>query len=127
VAGLLQSELKRLRSEPVEAEELKSRQAVITGGFARHLETNQGLDAQLAALVTYDRPLDAVNTFIPKINAITSADVNTFAAKYFEAAPSLIIAGKSSEFLEAVKKDFPDVKVIPQKDLDLNSAELKKN
>jgi len=126
VASLLQSELKRLRTEPVQAEELKSRQAVITGGFARHLETNQGLGAQLAALVVYDRPLDAVNTFIGKINAITSADVNEFAGKYFETTPSLIIVGKSSEFLEALKKDFPDVKVIPQKNLDLNRADLKK-
>ena len=41
VAGLLQSELKRLGTEPVQGEELKSRQAVLTGGYARNLETNE--------------------------------------------------------------------------------------
>ena len=100
VASLLQSELKRLGTEPVQGEELKSRQAVLTGGYARNLETNRGLVAQIASLVTYDRPLDTVNKFIPTINAITAADVSAFAAKYFETTPSLIIVGKAPDFLE---------------------------
>ena len=98
----------------MQGEELKSRQAVLTGGYARNLETNRGLVAQIASLATYDRPLDTVNKFIPAINAITAEDVSAFAAKYFETPPSLIVVGKAPEFLEALKKDFPDVKVIPQ-------------
>jgi zinc protease len=126
VAGLLQSELKRLGTEPVQGEELKSRQAVLTGGYARNLETNRGLVAQIASLVTYDRPLDTVNKFIPAINAITAADVSAFATKYFDSPPSLIVVGKAPEFLEALKKDFPDIRVIHQNDLDLNRADLTK-
>jgi zinc protease len=126
VASLLQSELKRIGTEPVQGEELKSRQAVLTGGYARNLETNRGLVAQIASLVTYERPLDTVNKFIPTINAITAADVSAFAAKYFDTPPSLIIVGKAPEFLEALKKDFPTVRVIPQADLDLNRADLTK-
>jgi zinc protease len=126
VAGLLQSELKRLGTEPVQGEELKSRQAVLTGGYARNLETNRGLVAQIASLATYDRPLDTVNKFIPAINAITEADVSAFATKYFESPPSLIVVGKAPEFLEALKKDFPEIKVIHQNDLDLNRADLVK-
>jgi len=126
VAGLLQSELKRLGTEPVQGEELKSRQAVLTGGYARNLETNRGLVAQIASLATYDRPLDTVNKFIPAINAITEADVSAFATKYFDSPPSLIVVGKAPEFLEALKKDFPEIKVIHQNDLDLNRADLTK-
>jgi zinc protease len=126
VAGLLESELKRLGTEPVKGEELKSRQAVLTGGYARNLETNRGLVAQIASLATYDRPLDTVNKFIPAINAITEADVSAFATKYFESPPSLIVVGKAPEFLEALKKDFPEIKVIHQNDLDLNRADLTK-
>jgi zinc protease len=124
VAGLLQSELKRLGTNPVEGEELKSRQAVLTGGYARNLETNRGLVAQIASLVTYNRPLDTVNKFIPTINAITAADVSAFAAKHFSTPPSLVIVGKAPDFLEALKKDFPTVRVIPHADLDLNRADL---
>lgn len=126
VAGLLQSELKRLKTEPVEGDELKSRQAVLTGGYARNLETNRGLMSQMAAFVTYGRPLDAINRFIPTINAITAADVSAFAEKYLDTPSSLVIVGKAAEFLEGLKKDFPDVKVIPQKDLDLNRVDLVK-
>lgn len=126
VAGLLKSELKRLGTEPVQGEELKSRQAVLTGGYARNLETNRGYAAQIASLVTYDRPLDTVNKFIPAINAITAADVSAFATKYFETPPSLVIVGKAPEFLDALKKDLQDVRVIPQADLDLNRADLTK-
>ena len=126
VAGLLQSELKRLGTDPVRGDELKSRQAVLTGGYARNLETNRGLVAQIASLATYNRPLDTVNKFIPAINAITEADVSAFAAKYFETPASLIVVGKAPEFLDALKKDFPDVKVIHQSDLDLNRADLTK-
>lgn len=126
VAGLLQSELKRLGTEPVQGDELKSRQAVLTGGYARNLETNRGLVAQIASLVTYDRPLDTVNKFIPAINAVTAADVSAFAAKYLETTPSLIVVGKAPDFLEALKKNYPEIRVIPQAELDLNRPDLTK-
>ena len=127
VAGLLQSELKRLKIDPVQGDELKSRQAVLTGGYSRNLETNRGLLDQIASFVTYGRPLDTVNKFIPTINAITAADVSAFAEKYLEPPVSLIVVGKASEFMEALKKDFPDVKVIAQRDVDLNRADLTKS
>ena len=126
VAGLLQSELKRLKADPVQGDELKSRQAVLIGGYSRNLEMNRGLVQQIASFVTYGRPLDTVNKFIPAINAITAADVSEFASKYFESPASLIIVGKGAEFLDSLKKDFPEVKVIPQKELDLNRADLTK-
>jgi zinc protease len=126
VASLLQIELKRLSTDPVEGKELKSRQAVLTGGYARNLETNRGFVGQLASIVTYNRPLDALNTFIPSVNAVTSNDVSAFASKYFGTPPSLIVVGKAPEFLEALKKTFPDIKLIPQHDLDLNRADLTK-
>ena len=125
VAGLLQSEMKRLGTEPVQGEELKSRQAVLTGGYDatwKRIEPR----AQIASLVTYNRPLDTVNKFIPAINAITAADVSAFSAKYFATPPGLVIVGKAPDFLDALKKDFPDVRVIPHADLDLNRGDLTK-
>ena len=46
VAEVMQTELQKLVSEPVKGEELKSRQAELTGRYARSLETNQGFVAQ---------------------------------------------------------------------------------
>jgi zinc protease len=126
VAGLMQSELKRLHTEPVQGEELKSRKAVLTGAYARSLETNGGFVGKMSAMITYDLPLETLNKFIPSINAITTEAVSAFAAKYFDSPPSLIIIGKAPVFLEPLKKDFPEVRVIPIPELDLNRAELAK-
>jgi zinc protease len=124
VAGLMQSELKRLVSEPVKGEELKSRQAVLTGRYARQLETNQGFASEISDLATYDLPLDTLDKYIPSIDAVTSEAVTDFAKKYLAQPTSLVIVGKAADFIQPLKKDFADVKVIEQKDLDLNQADL---
>jgi zinc protease len=126
VAKLMQIELKRLKTEPVQGDELKSRQAVLVGSYARSLETNGGFVGKISAMITNDLPLDTINKFIPSVNAITSADVAAFADKYFETPLSLIIVGKAADFIEPLKKDFADVRVIPMPELDLNRAELTK-
>lgn len=126
VAGLMKTELKRIHTEPVQGDELKSRQAVLTGGYARSLENNGGYVGKISAMITYDLPLDTLNKFIPSINAVTSEKVSAFATKYFDSPPSLIIIGKAAEFLEPLQKDFRDVKVIPLPELDLNRADLTK-
>lgn len=126
VAGLMKTELKRLHTDPVQGDELKSRKAVLTGAYARNLETNGGFVGKISTMITYDLPLDTLNKFIPSVNAVTTENVSAFAQKYFEAPMSLIIVGKAPEFLEALKKDFPDVKVIPIPELDLNRADLTK-
>jgi zinc protease len=126
VAKLLMNELKRLAVDPVQGEELKSRQAVLTGGYARGLETDEGFAGNLASLAAYNLPLDRLNAFIPKINAVTTQDVTGFVTKYLSSAPSLIIVGKATAFLDPLKKDFPDTRVIAQSDLDLNRPDLVK-
>ena len=126
VAGLMQSELKRLVSEPVKGDELKSRQAVLIGGYARNLETNQGFVSQISDLATYGLPLDTLDEYIPSIDAVTSEAVTAFAKEYLAQPTSVVIVGKAADFLEALKKNFPEVKVIEQKDLDLNRADLVK-
>ena len=115
-----------MKSEPVGGDELKSRQAVLSGSYARSLETNGGFVGKISAMITNDLPLDTLNKFIPAINAVTSADVTAFATKYFDTPPSLIIIGKAADFIAPLKKNFPDVKVIPVPELDLNHAELTK-
>ena len=126
VAELMQSELKRLVSDPVKGDELKSRQAVLTGRYARSLDTNQGFVSQMANLAAYDLPLETLDKYIPSINAVTSDAVTEFAKKYLATPTSLVIAGQASAFLDALKKAYPEVKVIEQKNLDLNRADLVK-
>lgn len=124
VAGLIETELQRLVKEPVKGEELKSRQAVLTGQYARELETNQGVVAHLAKIASYDLPLDTLDKFIPSIDAVTAEDAVAFAKKYLAQPMSQVIIGKASAFLEPLKKIAPNAKVIPASELDLNRPDL---
>jgi zinc protease len=126
VASLMDAELKRMATDPVQGEELHSRQAVLTGRYARNLETNEGFVSELNGLVAYDLPLDTLDRYIPAIDRVTSEEVTAFATKYFTSPASLVIIGKASDFLEALKKKVSDVHVIEQNDLDLDRADLVK-
>ena len=126
VASLLQTELKRLETDPVQGDELKSRQALLTGNYARSLETDLGFASQIAGLAVYNLPLETLDKFIPAINAVTTKDVTAFAEKYLAPPSSLVIVGKASVFVDPLKKNFSQTKVIPQSNLDLNRADLVK-
>lgn len=126
VAQLMKTELQSLVNDPVQGEELKSRQAVLTGGYARNLETNLGFAGEIAKLAAYDLPLDTLDRYIPSIDAVTTDAVTAFAKKDLATKTSLIIVGKASAFLDSLKKDVPDVRLIEQKDLDLNQPKLTK-
>src|SRR5438045_9119319 len=58
VATLLQAELKRFAIEPVQGDELKSRQALLTGSYARSMETDLGFASNIAVLVVFRIPLE---------------------------------------------------------------------
>jgi zinc protease len=124
VAQLIKAELTRMVTDPVKGAELQARKAVLTGGYARKLETNEGFIEQISELSAYDLPLDALDKFIPLIDAVTTEAVTDFAKKYLAQPNSLVIVGKAADFLEALKKNVLKVRVIEQKNLDLNRAEL---
>jgi zinc protease len=126
VAMLLQAQLKRFTTEPVQGDELKSRQALLTGSYARSMETDLGFASHIAVLAVFSLPLDTLDKFIPSINAITPNNITAFTEKYLVAPSSLVVVGKASAFIESLKKNFPDTRVIAQSDLDLNRADLVK-
>ena len=126
VAVLLRAELKRLETNPVQGDELKSRQALLTGNYARSLETDLGFASQIASLAVFNLPLETLDKFIPAINAVTTKDVTAFAGKYLVTSSSLVVVGKASAFLESLNKSFSETRVIPQSKLDLNRADLVK-
>ncbi|HEX8136069.1 MAG TPA: pitrilysin family protein [Pyrinomonadaceae bacterium] len=127
VARLLIYELGRLSSAPLSESELTPRKAALVGGFARSLETTDGLAVQLGALALYGLSLEGINAYIPAVEAVTAADVRKVAAESLSTtSASVIIAGRASEFLEPLRKLFPTVEVIPIADLDLNSSGLRK-
>ena len=57
---------------------------------------------------------------------MTSEAVTDFARQYLAQPTSLIVVGQASAFLDSLKKSMADVKVIEQKNLDLNQPGLTK-
>jgi zinc protease len=124
VASLLQAELKRMETDPVQGNELKSRQALLTGNYARSLETDLGFASQIASLAVFNLPLETLDKFIPSVNAVTTKEVTAFAGKYLVPPSSLVVVGKASAFVDSLKKNLSGTRVIPQSNLDLNRADL---
>lgn len=124
VAKLLITETEKLSRDPVQADELKSREAMLIGNYARSMETNFGIVGEVSNLIVNGLPLDTLDKFIAAVNNVTAPDVTAFAKKYLTVPGALVIAGKAGAFGETMKKDFPDVKVIPTSELDLNRADL---
>ena len=127
VASLLLSEVKRLGTGPVPDIELEPRKSVVIGNFGRNLETAAGLVNQVGLLALYGIGFDQINRYIPSVQAITAADVQKFSGSKLDAQGiSTVIVGNAKEFLPELSKMYPNVKVIPIAELDLNSALLRK-
>ncbi|MFN2453975.1 MAG: M16 family metallopeptidase [Pyrinomonadaceae bacterium] len=127
VASLLLGELNRLSGEPVSDVELTPRKAVLTGNFSRGLETTSGLVSQIGLIALYGLSLDSINRYIGDVQAISSSDVQRFAGSRLNAkGTGIVIVGDAKQFLTELRKQFPNVEVIPESDVDLNSASLRR-
>jgi zinc protease len=113
----MQTEIARLTAEPVPADFLPTRQSVLTGAFARKLETNAGYAEQFGEFALYDLPLERLNHY---------ADLQTFAAKHLTSdAFTVVIAGQAKIIAQPLRAAFPKLEVIPLSRLDLDSPALR--
>ena len=124
VVALVLAEFDRLKSEAVTDQAVTDREAFITGGFSRAVETTGGLGGVLADLVTYGLPLTEVETYIDRINATTPEAVTAAAQAVGSDQAYVVVVGQSAMFIDALRAAHPDVVVIPAAQLDLNSATL---
>ncbi len=127
VAELLIKEVQRLSTEPVPEIEMTPRKAVVIGNFARNLETAGGLVSQVGTLALYGISFDEINRYIGNVQGITGSDAQRFAGKRLDAkTTSIVIVGNAKEFLPELRKQYPQVEVIPVAELNLNTALLRK-
>ncbi len=128
VASLMIGELTRLSSTPIPDAELIPRKAVLIGNFGRNLETTGGLVAQIGSLALYGLSLDEINHYIDNVQAVTAGEVQKFAGSRIGAnEASVVIVGDAKQFLNDLRKQFTNVDVIPESELDLNSASLRRS
>ena len=84
-------ELDRMRVLPVTDEELNAAKEYSTGNFSVELASQFGLAGRLNTVYTYDLDKSFINDFRPKIEALTTADIQKAAAKYFDTYRAAIV------------------------------------
>ncbi|HEY3695442.1 pitrilysin family protein [Phenylobacterium sp.] len=127
VLDLIRAEMARLAREPAGPEELKARKSVLVGGYGRQFATTGGLAGILGDLALYGVPLDEVGRYTGKVEAVSAADVQAYAARVLTPdAASVIVVGDAKAFAAPLKARVPSLEVIPIDDLDLDAPSLRK-
>jgi zinc protease len=83
IDGILE-EVRRLRDEPVPADELADSQSYLTGSMPLRLETNEGVAHTLLHMERHGLGLDYLQRYAGLVNAVTVADVQQVARTYLE-------------------------------------------
>ncbi|WP_338732594.1 M16 family metallopeptidase [Mangrovimonas cancribranchiae] len=98
-------EIKRIKNEPVTAEALANAKAKYMGDFVLALESPQTIARYSLNTIINDLPEDFYSTYLQKINAVTTADVQRVANKYFKPENArVVVVGKGSEIIENLEK-----------------------
>jgi zinc protease len=127
VVGLIKDELTRLAAEPTSTAELAARKSVLVGDFGRDLGTSGGLADILGNLAIYGVPLNEIQAYTSKVEAVSPADVQAFSKAVLDPAQtSVIVVGDAKAMGEGVKTALPAAMQIPIDQLDLDSPTLKK-
>jgi zinc protease len=116
IAGLAQM--------PVEAKELATRKATITGAFYRGIETIDGIAAAVGELALYDMPLRDLDGYVAGINAVDAGAVEHFARAHVASDAFVVLVGDAKIFGDAIMAAYPSTQTITFAQLDLNRANL---
>ena len=84
-------ELDRMRVLPVTDEELNAAKEYSTGNFSVELASQSGLAGRIDTIYTYELSKDFITDFRPKIEALTAADIQRIAAKYFDTYHAAVV------------------------------------
>jgi zinc protease len=105
-------ELDRMRVLPVTDEELNAAKEFSTGNFSVELASQQGLAGRIATIYQYDLDKNFINDFRPKIEALTPADIQRVAAKYFDTYHAAVVIVGDWEKVKDQVEPFGDVTIF---------------
>ena len=80
-----------MRVLPVTDEELNAAKEYSTGNFSVELASQFGLAGRINSVYTFDLDKNFINDFRPKIEALSTSDIQKAAAKYFDTYRAAIV------------------------------------
>ena len=107
-------EIKRIRTEDVDAEKLEDVKSKFAGNFVMRLERPSTIANYALNIETNNLPEDFYETYLEKINAVSVEDVKRVAQKYLKLDKvRVVIAGKGVDVAENLEKIKFDDKKLP--------------
>ena len=88
-------------TKPVPEDELTKAKNYIVLGFPSEFETSGDLSARLEELLVYKLPDNYFEQFVPRIRAVTSADVQKAAARYIQPSRFTVVVVGDRKTIEA--------------------------
>lgn len=102
----LSLELRRIADEPVTPQELTNARRALIGRFALSLDAPAALMSNLATQKIYQLPADYWDKYPQRVEAITPADIQRVARKYYDAGRLQIVAVGDAKALGAVLEKY---------------------
>ena len=120
-------EVQKIISEPVTQKELDAAKATYVGNFVMALEQPSTIARYALNIETEGLPKDFYKTYLERVNAITVADVQAAAAKYFTTKNTqVVVTGKGQDVLENLEKMTFQGKTMPVKYYSTLAAPIEK-
>jgi zinc protease len=101
----LLAEIAEMRDKPVPADELEDAKRAIVAGFALSLESPQRMLVYYTESWTFGLPADYWDTYPARISAVTAAEAQAAAKKYWDPSRLQIVAvGDASKITDVLRK-----------------------
>ncbi|OFW12233.1 MAG: hypothetical protein A3F69_01305 [Acidobacteria bacterium RIFCSPLOWO2_12_FULL_66_10] len=128
VLKLIVDEFWRLQRERVSERELADAKAYLTGSFPLTIETPEAIAMQVVNVLFYGLPLDELQSFRERVNAVTVDDIQRVARAYLRPDRlSVALVGNAAAFAPQLRAaGFATFETVELGDLDLTAANFKR-
>lgn len=127
VVEITLAELARAGESPAPPDELAARKLAVIGAVSRRFETTESLANVLAGYEAYGIDVAEVTRVIDRMQAVTADEVQAFVRTHWPVSGlSLVVAGEAPQFADALRAKYPALVVIPQGEVDLSRATLRR-
>jgi len=128
VLRLIVDEFWRLQRERVGQRELDDAKAYLTGSFPLTIETPNAIALQILNVLFYGLPVEDLQTFRERVNAVTVDDIQRVARLYLKPdSLSVVLVGNAAGFTSQLKGiGFGTFETVGIQDLDLTAVDFKR-
>ena len=129
VLRLIVDEFWRLQRERVNSRELDGAKAYMTGSFPLTIESPESIAMQVVNSLFYGLPLDDLQNFRERVNAVTPDDIQRVAKLYLRPDRlSVVLVGNAKAFASQLGAvGFGAFETVDLSDLDLTSVNFKRS